>query len=128
MTMSGKSIEFQMEKILKHTTEQIETAVDVALKEPPKLCKKLIQANAPKLTGAYRKGWKIKRHRRTKSAVVYNDTEPGKAHLLEYGHVIKNQNGTYGRAPAHPHIKQAETQSVQLFLDTLDEQLDSILE
>lgn len=127
--IKGDSIELQMKEITQQIAEEINNAIDEAMKEPPKLAKRVIQANAKALvnTGKYRKGWKIKRHRRTKSAVVYNDTEPGRAHLLEYGHVIKNQNGSYGRAPAHPHIKDAETQSVDLFLQTLDSELERIL-
>ena len=127
--IKGASVELQMREILEGVVNDIGDAVDEALKEPPKLAKRVIQANAKALTntGRYRKGWKIKRHRRSKGAIVYNDSEPGRAHLLEYGHVIRNQNGTYGRAPAHPHIKDAETQSVELFIDTLDEALDRIL-
>lgn len=126
--MSYKSVEFQMKQITQQITKEIDNAVTVAMKEPPKLAKKLIMSNAPKLTGSYRKGWKIKRHRRPKSAIVYNETDPGKAHLLEYGHVTKNQFGQYSRTPAHPHIKPAEVQSVDLFLRTLDEELDRITE
>lgn len=127
--MNGTSVEIQMKELLENVSKEISAAVDESLKEPPKLCKKIIQTNAQALknTGEYRRGWKIKRHRRTKSAVVYNDTKPGLAHLLEYGHVIKNKNGEYGRAPAHQHIKPAETESVELFVRTLDEKLDSIL-
>ena len=125
--MSYKSIEFQMKQLLEGTAEQIDKAVDEALKEPPKLAKKLIMSNAPKLSGSYRRGWKIKRHRRTKSAVVYNDTDPGLAHLLEYGHVSKNQYGVYGRVNGKAHIKPAEVQSVELFIQTIDEELNQIL-
>ena len=113
-----------MKEITQEIADNINNAIDVALKEPPKLAKKIIMSNAPKLSGSYRKGWRIKRHRRTKSAVVYNATEPGKAHLLEYGHMIKNKNGTFGRSPAHPHIKPAEEQSVELFIETLENEID----
>lgn len=120
----SKSVELQMKEITQEIAESIDNAIDEALKEPPKLAKKLIMNNAPKLSGSYRKGWRIKRHRRTKGAVVYNATDPGKAHLLEFGHVIKNKNGSYGRAPAHPHIKPAEVQSVDLFIQTLENEID----
>lgn len=116
-----------MKELTKEIVDGINDAVDEALKEPPKLAKKVIMAGAPKLTGSYRKGWRIKRHRRSKSAVVYNATDPGLAHLLEYGHVTKNQYGQYTRTPAHKHIKPAEEQSVELFLNTLNDRLDSIL-
>ena len=62
-----------------------------------------------------------------KGAIVYNATDPGRAHLLEYGHVIKNKKGQYGRAPAHPHIKPAEEQSVELFIETLESELNKTL-
>lgn len=126
-SISGISIEKQMKEITKEIAESINDAVDEALKEPPKLAKRVIMAGAPKLTGSYRKGWRIKRHRRTKSAVVYNATDPGLAHLLEYGHVTKNQYGQYTRTPAHKHIKPAEEQSVDLFLETIERELNNIL-
>lgn len=130
MTMApikGISLEKQMKEITKEIAEGINNAVDEALKEPPKLAKKVIMSGAPKLSGSYRKGWKIKRHRRSKSAIVYNATDPGLAHLLEYGHVTKNQYGQYTRTPAHPHIKPAEEQSVDLFLETIERELNNIL-
>ena len=122
--ISGVSIEKQFKQITKEIAEAVDQAVDTALKEPPKLAKKVIMSGAPKLSGSYRKGWKIKRHRRSKSAVVYNATDPGLAHLLEFGHVTKNQYGQYTRTPAHPHIKPAEQQSVDLFIETLERELD----
>ena len=125
--MGNLSFSEQMKELTKEIVDGINDAVDEALKEPPKLAKKVIMAGAPKLTGSYRKGWRIKRHRRSKSAVVYNATDPGLAHLLEYGHVTKNQYGQYTRTPAHKHIKPAEEQSVELFLNTLNDRLDSIL-
>lgn len=125
--MSSISLEKQFKEITKEITEAVDQAVNEALKEPPKLAKKVIMAGAPKLSGSYRKGWKIKRHRRSKSAIVYNETDPGLAHLLEFGHVTKNQYGQYTRTPAHPHIKPAEEQSVDLFLETIERELNNKL-
>lgn len=126
--MSDKSVEFQMKQLMDGVSEKIEKAVDEALKEPPKLTKKLIMKNAPRLSGSYRRGWKIKRHRKVKSAVVYNDTDPGLAHLLEFGHIAKNQRGVYGRVNGIKHIKPAEEEGVDLFIQTINEALDEILE
>lgn len=44
----------------------------------------------------FRKGWtsKIELTRTGATAVVYNDTQPGLAHLLEFGHVKQNGGRT----------------------------------
>lgn len=70
-----------------------------------------LKANSPKKTGDYAKGWRLKRERGRKGindVTIHNATDYHLTHLLENGHVIRNKKGTYGRAPAHKHIKPVE--------------------
>ena len=53
---------------------------------------------------------------------IYSKT-PGLPHLLEKGHVIRNQSGTYGRAPAQPHIEPAEKKAVEDLVRKIEEDL-----
>lgn len=70
-----------------------------------------------KTTGNYAKGWKVqveKERLRTK-VTIYND-HPALPHLLENGHITKNQTGkTYERTPGHPHIAPVEKELVEAF-------------
>lgn len=58
-------------------------------------------------TGDYAKGWGTKKQGEM-DVVVHNRTDYQLTHLLENGHVVRNKKGTYGRAPAHKHIKPVE--------------------
>lgn len=64
-------------------------------------------------TGKYADGWTSERHFANGAAgyVVRNKNEPGLTHLLEYGHVCRNQYGTWGRVPGRVHIRLAEQQA-----------------
>lgn len=123
----ANNISLQMDEILKEISEEVDDAIEEGLKKAPKLCKKELRANSPKNTGDYSKGWKIKRHKkRFKGATVYNDKKPRLTHLLENGHVIRNGKGTYGRAPAQPHIEPASEKATELFIDTVMEKVEKI--
>ena len=70
-----------------------------------------LKANSPKKSGDYARGWKLKRERGRNGindVVIHNATDWHLTHLLENGHVVRNKKGTYGRAPAHKHIKPVE--------------------
>lgn len=63
-------------------------------------------------TGEYASGWTQKKKGKKgkiNGYVVYNRKKPGLTMLLEFGHVIRNKQGTYGRTTGIPHIKPAET-------------------
>lgn len=124
--MKGNTIEAQLFEILSDVQTKVDNAIEEGLKQAPKLCKQQLRARSPRLTGDYSKSWRIKRHRKAKSAVVYNANYPGLTHLLEKGHVIRNKYGDYGRAPAKPHMKAAEEEAVRLFEETIDRETDNL--
>ena len=51
--------------------------------------------------------------------IVHNKTDYQLTHLLENGHVIRNKKGTYGRAPAHPHIKPIEAKNSEEYVNNV---------
>ena len=74
----------------------------------------------------YRRGWRKKKEERTPLTVryvVHNKTDPGLTHLLEFGHVIKNKYGAYGRTTPRPHIKPAEENAAKAFEDAVAKKL-----
>ena len=86
---------------------KVNNSVDVVGKEAVNQLK----ANSPKKSGDYARGWKLKRERGRNGindVVIHNATDWHLTHLLENGHVVRNKKGTYGRAPAHKHIKPVE--------------------
>lgn len=73
-------------------------------------------------SGDYSSGWAAKQVDED-TVTVYNRKMPGLAHLLEKGHLIRNKKGTYGRAPAHPHIASVEAEQVEKFISNVERDL-----
>ena len=67
-------------------------------------------------TGEYKKSWKRKKKRAANGAyhvIIYAGAPHYRlAHLLEFGHALKNGGRTVGRARAFPHIKKVETNAI----------------
>lgn len=96
--------------------------LDEAAKEAAELTKNQLQKNSPKKKsgkgrGRYARGWKVKKKEMAGliSYTVHNGSSPGLTHVLENGHVARNQFGTFGRVRAIPHIGPAAEAGIQRF-------------
>ena len=101
------SVSVQMAELLDEIDKETR---DSARKNVDRVAKEAVQKlrnTSPVKTGSYASGWGTKKQGEM-DVVVYNRTDASLTHLLENGHVIKNKKGTYGRAPAHKHIKPVE--------------------
>jgi hypothetical protein len=74
-----------------------------------------LKDNSPKLTGDYRKGWRVKNVRGKR--IVYNKTEYRLTHLLEKGHAKVGG----GRVPAKVHIRPAEQRAIEEFMNRIEQ-------
>lgn len=79
-------------------------------------------------TGSYASGWRVKKGKgsgrvKLPGFTVYNATDYQLTHLLEFGHVIRNAKGTYGRTNGIPHIKPAEKWAEQEIMRKLNAKL-----
>lgn len=86
-----------------------------AVKKAGNSAKKDIEANAPEKTGAYKKSWVVKTVRENASAmevVVYSRNRYQLAHLLEFGHALRQG----GRTRAFPHIAPAEERAAEMLV------------
>lgn len=112
----------ELDLILNNYIQDVQDAVDDAAKEAAELTAEHLQDTSPKREkgrgkGSYAKGWKVKKRYDANlvSFVVYNGKSPGLTHVLENGHVARNQYGTYGRVRAIPHIGKAADAGIQRF-------------
>ena len=90
------------------TTEEVKKAV----RKAGNTVRKEIQENAPKNTGDYAKSWttkKVRESSHTLELVVHSKNRYQLAHLLEFGHCLRNG----GRTRAMPHIAPAEEKGIE---------------
>lgn len=76
-----------------------------------KECLKLVTQYSPKRTGAYRKGWRVKKFvdsRNQVSMTVYNKPHYRLTHLLEDGHLNRDGSRTEGKPHIEPAAQAAE--------------------
>ena len=119
--MSGISLYDQMKDILDDVESVTRETVE-------KVTKKVAARTAKKLKSVspgpqrYNNGWRSKKID-DKTFVVYNATVPGFTHLLENGHIIRNQYGEYGRAKPIKHIAPVEQEETQEYIDEITKEL-----
>lgn len=126
--IDGKTINLddEIKKILEDYKNQVEKNVDDEAKKVAKLGAQKLKSSSPKNQGKYAKSWswkKIGAPLGHAQYTVYNAKHYRLTHLLENGHLIRNQNGTYGRTKAIPHIKPVEIIVQDEFFNKLKEKL-----
>lgn len=94
--------------ILGSYQEDVFEAVRDEVKKAAKIAKKEVQGEAPHLTGAYKKSWRIstskKNTAQTQATVYAAKPEYRLTHLLENGHAKRGG----GRTRSFPHIGPAQ--------------------
>ena len=104
----------QMREIFDEYTKEVKRATNNAQDIVAKECVQKLKNTSPKRAGRgkhYANGWAVKRKRGLvgiNDVVVYNKSKPQLTHLLENGHIVRNEKGTYGRARAIKHIAPVE--------------------
>ncbi len=106
MSKTG-SVSVQMMELLNEVDKDVQNSAKRNIDSVAKECVQRLKNTSPVKTGSYAKGWGTKKQGEM-DVVVHNRTDYQLTHLLENGHVIRNKKGTYGRAPAHKHIKPVE--------------------
>jgi len=104
----------EIAKGLAEYTKDIIEGIDGASERIVKNAVKELNAESPKKTGKYAKGWAVKTEKKygeTNSHIIYNKNKPGLAHLLEYGHAKRGG----GRVQGKPHIGPVEEQVINEF-------------
>lgn len=105
----NEGLTVQIKAIIDEENEKAREAAANAISKVSKEALKRLKDTSPKEPGGgdYARGWAIRKDGEL-GAVLYNKVKPGLTHLLENGHLIKNQFGEFGRLAAIPHIKPVE--------------------
>ena len=112
----------EIKVILDEYEVEVQKDVEQATKTAAQFGAKTLKETGPKDTGKYAKAWGYKKEGLglgNTSYVVYNKKYPGLTHLLEDGHLIRNQYGTYGRTNPIPHIEPVEILVQEKLLDEI---------
>lgn len=116
------NIAIEIGNLLDEYDLKVMRAVEAAAKEAAEVTARELQRTSPKREsgkgkGRYAKGWRVKRMEvgSLVSYIVYNGSNPGLTHVLEHGHVSRNQYGSWGRVRAIPHIGPAAEAEIQRF-------------
>lgn len=93
-------------------TQEVKEAIDDSVSQTAKEVRDMVKEKAPVQKGKYKNSIAIKREKEilgNKQRIVYAKAPHYRlTHLLEKGHVVRNQYGTYGRTRAFPHWTPAE--------------------
>lgn len=118
-----KSVSIQMRDILEEFDEKVNDVLEKSADSVSQESVDKLHNTSPVKTGDYAKGWRVTKDGGT--FIVHNATDYQLTHLLENGHVIRNKKGTYGRAPAHKHIRPVETWANREFQRLIKEGIES---
>lgn len=107
----AESLTVQMQKLMDAYGDHVKSAWEVSVSRVSREVVQRLRNTSPKKTGSYARGWSLKRVKTRASitdVIVHNRTDYQLTHLLENGHVIRNNKGTYGRTSGIKHIAPAE--------------------
>ena len=123
--MGGMEIRLQLKKVLDEYCEQLDDtfieAVDRVTQETVQKLKDTSPVGAGK-KGHYKDGWTSKKSGKMER-VIYNAKKPGLTHLLNNGHPVRNQYGSYDPKPGDHHITNAEEWANQELINEVERRL-----
>lgn len=95
-------------ELLDNYSRDVQEQVDKAVEKAGKQALKSVKQRSPVKTGAYKKGWRLKKQKSgmgkdKHSITIYNASKPYLTQLLENGH----QKTDGGRVEGIPHIRPA---------------------
>lgn len=120
----ASSIAKDLAEILDSYSKEVREAAKKDIEQVAKSTAKSLRQTSPKSPGGgeYARSWTATRQ--DNGWIVHNKRHYRLTHLLENGHVIRNQYGTWGRAQAEPHIKDAEEQAIEELVRKIEEDLN----
>ena len=115
-----EDIEKFITSAMKKCADDNASALAENCEEAGKMAAKMLRQRTRVRTGAYKKGWKadVEQDETGVSCTVHNRTRYQLTHLLEKGHRIVNQSGTYpGTVPGDDVIASVAEEVASTFAD-----------
>ena len=119
----ARDFSVEVMQILDDYTEEVRDTAKKDIESVAKATAKELRNTSPKDSGEYAKNWASKKQ--GNGFVVYNKAPTYRlTHLLENGHVIRNQYGTFGRKEGKKHIEPAERAAADELVRKIEEDLN----
>lgn len=120
--VSPEEMVTEITNAVKDYTEDVAKGIEKEVSNTAKLVLAETKALAPVDSGDYQKGFAIKKEKKQGEivATIYNKTQPGLVHILELGHVIKNQYDTYDHTDARPHLVPAYDRFIGTMVNNIE--------
>lgn len=117
------SVEVLLSRALTEVSKEEDEILFKCMSKAMRKAKKDVIAMSPVNSGEYKRGWTV-RTKRLKygfDGVIYNKDKPGLTHLLNNGHQVANQYGSYRRKEGDKHITKARNVAEAYLIDLLVE-------
>ena len=126
--MAGRDFGTDLTNILDEYSLEVQRAAKESAKSAAEQTVKELKKISPKGEGRrkYASGWtskKLDSGAAGSGYVVYNGKMPGLTSPLEFGHVARNQFGTWGRVSGINHITRASEDGIKIFEDEIRSRL-----
>lgn len=124
--------EVELSNLLDNYNLEVQRKVNETAKRVANKAARTLRSTSPKAEKhryktVYSRGWSVKSAKdQGRGYVVHNKTDYQRTHLLERGHVVRNKYGTWGRAPAQPHIRPAAESAAAEFERQVKEAIEHI--
>ena len=113
--------------MIEEYSNEVVRAMPDAVKKAAKTCVKELKSSAAAKFGGSKYKNSFKKENTNKSTTIPEitvySTLPGLPHLLEHGHVKKNQYGVYGVTQARPHWAPAEEAAIEELENEIERQV-----
>lgn len=116
-------VETLLSRALTEVSKEEDEILFKCMSKAMRKAKKDVIAGSPVNKGEYKKGWTV-RTKRLKygfDGVIYNKDKPGLTHLLNNGHQVANQYGSYRRQDGDNHITNARNNAEEYLIQLLVE-------
>lgn len=120
------SVDKELNDILAEYVKDVDELTNETMKKASRDTAKELKTTSAKRSGDYAKDWAVKTENgfgKSKIYIVHNRKHYMLTHLLENGHIIRNQYGTYGRVNGDGHIRDAEQNGINEVISTLEAKL-----